>query len=166
MSHKMIATYFFGGWELDSTEVPEHDVVKLRSQTFFCPTCGQIWARVVINGAEWSCKEQPCQLHPDLSGWDRIHGSMASSRSFEMAWPGDWAITLEYLPRKILQREFELSLKQGALDGSATIKAPSGVEDPAVRGVGHREDLFYGDTSGLVSGQREGDVCPVHREQS
>lgn len=85
------------------------------SLAYFCPTCGEIWARIVIaEESYWSVEHVTCKKHrpQGVPDWGKIPGTLCASIS---SWRKDlsvmwWGRALEHLPPAILQREFELTL--------------------------------------------------------
>jgi hypothetical protein len=85
-----------------------------RSVAFFCHTCGEVWGRVVVEGATWNTASVPCKEHQPLGvfDWLSLPGSFLNQR----LWAEDnpiWnrANCLDYLPESVLQYEFELAVK-------------------------------------------------------
>lgn len=90
---------------LDSSLAP-------RSLAFFCRTCGDIWARTIVNnGDDWDVLTAPCEQHPGRipADSDRTPGSMLywglTEANSAMMW---WAGVIDFLPRAVLEREFLL----------------------------------------------------------
>lgn len=73
---------------------------------YFCPECGDIWARVSLRDSRgayrhWDVAIVGCEAHGDL--WE-VPGSLLSGYRN--------AGYLEYLPEPALRREFEVHLRQ------------------------------------------------------
>ncbi len=68
---------------------------RLESLAFFCPQCGEIWARIEAadKSLPWYAAHQPCPRHGTGSLW----------HSYDI---GRYPI----LPRTLLERELELAL--------------------------------------------------------
>lgn len=94
--------YYLGG-AYQGSAVRRYDPRTARgalisSLAFFCPKCGEIWAR--IDGGEefpWYCAQQRCPLHGT--------GSLNH--------PYDYADDYPSLPRKLLERELDLAVLLG-----------------------------------------------------
>lgn len=72
-----------------------------RSYAFFCPACGEIWARCFVEGEPWAVVHTPCErcgkfsvIEVPGSLWIPLHPEFNNS-----------------LPRSLLLREFTLALK-------------------------------------------------------
>lgn len=92
--------YFLGTRLLASTPIPPgwDDLTRAgASLAYFCPTCGEIWGRVMTEGLEWLPIRSGCSRHPYL---DPI-GS-----SFILPWRSNAA--LAELPAEVLAYEFNL----------------------------------------------------------
>ena len=73
---------------------------------YFCPRCGDIWARVVFvqrsqQGLEYAWERVSCEKHPDALG--TIAGSLLT---------GPLMFLLDYFPRGLLQREFIIHMNR------------------------------------------------------
>lgn len=64
---------------------------------FFCPTCGELWARAMNDSSVFTTFTAPCELHPQTD--IRIPGSLLL--------PWSWK-PLDGLPKEVLEREFIL----------------------------------------------------------
>jgi hypothetical protein len=107
------ALYFVQGKLLGQSEflcrLPPH------SLAYFCPTCGEVWARIVVTEASyWSVEHVACEKHlpRGVPDWGKIPGTLCPSIS---SWKKDlsilwWGRALEHLPPAVLQREFDLTL--------------------------------------------------------
>jgi len=106
------ATYFlhskFSGQSIIESRFPP------LSLAYFCPVCGDIWARVVVEGAGWAVEHAPCEKHKPTGGddWGRVPGSLLlsqlSSKDLSTMWQGR---AIENLPESLLARELSLHLK-------------------------------------------------------
>jgi hypothetical protein len=69
----------------------------------FCPTCGEIWARMPVDGSnrEWRIIGGYCEQHPGASRYV-VHGSLM------LAWEPELT---EILPDEVIRREFELHMR-------------------------------------------------------
>lgn len=67
--------FFLEGQFKGIAEVPATDLAelasyrRLRSTAYFCPTCGEVWARLALTyGGEevgWEVLTSPCRKHPE-----------------------------------------------------------------------------------------------------
>lgn len=74
-----------------------------RSYAYYCPICGDVWARRIISpAARWLFWSFHCPKHPDQSFWHTVPGSIIPSFLFEELWPD--------LPYSLQQREALLHL--------------------------------------------------------
>ena len=71
------------------------------SEAFFCPVCGEVWARAVIDGTRFSVWAVPCERHTTTGQSISIHGSLWLSGSSEY---------IKHLPKEVLQRELLVHL--------------------------------------------------------
>jgi hypothetical protein len=85
------------------------------SLAYFCPTCGEVWGRIMIDGGKyWSVEHVACEKHlpQGIPEWGNIPGAFctnpnSSRNNLSIMW---WGRALEHLPLPILQREFALIL--------------------------------------------------------
>ncbi len=94
-----MAHYFLGNRLLGSTSrVQTWDGVQsTRSLAYFCPTCGEVWGRLVVGkGDEWVALSAPCAKHPAWRG--TVQGS------FLRSWNPHG---LDELPDELLAYEFD-----------------------------------------------------------
>ncbi len=85
------------------------------SLAYFCPTCGEIWGRIMVDGGGyWSVEPASCEKHTPqgVPEWGKIPGAFCTSidnrrQNLSVMW---WGRALEHLPPTILQREFMLTL--------------------------------------------------------
>ena len=70
------------------------------STAFFCPICGEIWARAVVEGSRWYTKHVECSRCGKL-GVINFPGSVWSPLD------GDFNISL---PREVLELELEIAI--------------------------------------------------------
>lgn len=55
--------------------------ISPKSHAFFCPVCGEIWARIFIPDTKWYVIHRECSAHGN--GWDlRVPGSPELYESF------------------------------------------------------------------------------------
>jgi len=85
-----------------------------KSHAFFCGRCGDIWARVIVEGAFWRVWENACSKHEnkEIYTWDQPPGSIVPpgfTTVVEAA--ADDPLVLERLPRDALRYEFERSIE-------------------------------------------------------
>lgn len=95
----MTAHYFLGTRLLGSTEQPQtwDGVYRSRSIAYFCPKCGDIWGRIVIDSKDWMVLTVGCEWHPE---WSFYPGG-SFIRSWNPRWPQE-------LPEAVLRREFAI----------------------------------------------------------
>ncbi len=106
------AQYFVEGRYLGQSELPPSPF-PYRSFAFFCPTCGEVWGRVVAGGS-WDIIQSPCKLHQPVGvqDWGRFPGSLLWPSLSKTFYPiTHWAICLDFLPPPVLQYEFDLAIK-------------------------------------------------------
>lgn len=97
--------YFVGNSLLDEAVIKDDFAVD--SLAYFCPVCGDIWARIVASH-RWHILTWCCINHSPqgVAEWGRVSGSMLNvmnSKEFVGRWA--WASCIEYLPPAILHRE-------------------------------------------------------------
>lgn len=94
----MTTHYFLGTRLLASTPTParwnDHDPIAGPTM-LVCPTCGEIWARVVTDHGEWLPIRAGCPLHPYLHP---VGGSFIAP----------WRHTFNEFPQAVLEYEFDL----------------------------------------------------------
>jgi hypothetical protein len=66
------------------------------SLAYFCPTCGEVWARVVVTGRPFSVWTMTCERHAEQ------YRSLTVPGTLYMSWNKDHN---EALPREVLRRE-------------------------------------------------------------
>ena len=95
-----MAHYFLGNRLLGSTSrVQTWDGIQpARSLAYFCPTCGEVWGRLVVAPSdEWLALSAPCARHPAWLG--TVPGSFLRG----------WNPTgLAELPDELLPYEFDI----------------------------------------------------------
>ncbi len=109
-----VARYFLGNECLGESQI-DTKLAKPYSWAYFCSTCGEIWARVWVEGAIWKIVQRPCEQHTWVGVWDcREHSGSLLDSALSMDFVGAyaWAIVLEYLPRSVLLRELLLMLQK------------------------------------------------------
>ena len=70
-----------------------------QSVAYFCPECGDVWARAVIEGVDYSPWSMSCSKHP------RFRSLVAGS--LWMDWDKDYT---KAFPRAVLERELQMHL--------------------------------------------------------
>jgi hypothetical protein len=96
----MPAAYFLGNRLLAvTTRSPLWDDMResSRSQMYFCPTCGEVWARIAVEGQSWVAHHIGCAQHP--SPVYDVGGSFIPL----------WRSRLDDLPQEVL--EYELAIR-------------------------------------------------------
>jgi hypothetical protein len=91
-----------------STRLPFHPFAP-ESLAWFCQTCGDIWARALVEGSEesWRISITPCARHVGVNGCDftKIPGSITQGYSRDSLSVLSWAQALDALPRALQNRE-------------------------------------------------------------
>lgn len=109
------AVYFLGKNFIGSAELPPHHIGS-DSQAYFCSTCGDIWARIIIEGATYHLWNVPCENHSrtGVPDWSATPGSLLIPTAYRLDRSSCmfWAATLEILPIALLRREFHLHLRK------------------------------------------------------
>ena len=104
------AAYFVNNHFLASGAVEA--VGKPDSIAYFCPTCGEVWARVVVEGCSWHVDPAPCEKHRAacVPSWGKVPGSLLTSvDSRAGTLPNMYqARAIENLPPAVLRREAEV----------------------------------------------------------
>lgn len=106
-----IARYFLGNELLAESKV-QAPYGTPSSLVFFCRTCGEIWARVWVEGEKWHIVPHPCEQHEwtGIMDYGAVSGSMIiGSMLNEGYWA--WAACIEYLPLAVMKRELEVHLR-------------------------------------------------------
>lgn len=98
-----IGNNFLGESEIDPGNCPEMGW-RGNGVVYFCPFCGEIWARVVMlhkNGRDWPFEiaQVSCENHPDH--WETPGSLLGGCRNEHY---------LPYLPLDALKREFMIHL--------------------------------------------------------
>lgn len=99
--------YFSDGQYLGHSDI-ECDFSP-HSHAFFCPTCGEVWGRVIVLQSGWQIHIVPCIKHTRscVSDWSKVPGTITSP----FLLPRDlskmeWALALDYLPPAVVRQEF------------------------------------------------------------
>jgi len=106
----MKASYFYGTQYAGSAEIPGSP----DSIAYFCSTCGDCWARIIIPGERFQIRNVPCSRHcpAGVYDWNTKPGSI-------LIWPGItsdnlstmlWGAALDFLPPAVLKTEFNVAL--------------------------------------------------------
>lgn len=93
----MPALYFLGNRLLDqSPTLPwwASDSPWTASQALFCPKCGEVWARIVIPGEQWTAVIRNCEKCGD--------GQILPP----------WSVPLNTYPPRVIEREAKLLLEK------------------------------------------------------
>jgi hypothetical protein len=105
-----LAHYFLGQRHLGAS--PVHP--QSRSHCFFCPTCADIWARVMVEGArESEVHTNACAKHTNTQTF--THGQPPGSmlptlHLFLVEAAAGSPLLPENLPAEALEREFQVAL--------------------------------------------------------
>ena len=97
----MPVSYFLGPRLLATTSAqPFWDDTSLvqSSQVFICPTCGEAWGRIMIDGREWLPVRRGCSKHPYI---EEIGGTFLAP----------WRQRFDELPKAVLEYELAIRLK-------------------------------------------------------
>jgi hypothetical protein len=105
----MKAHYFIGKEYSGSADVHPQS----RSYCFFCPSCNDIWARVVIDKADGEVRTNACSVHTNISTftYGQPPGSIIPTMVLEIVEAAGLSpLLIQNLPLSLLQREFNLHL--------------------------------------------------------
>lgn len=110
-SHVPRAHYFIGQRYFGAASVHK----QARSAAFFCRTCAEIWARIMVDGAtDCDLFQNACEKHSNLEIWthNQPPGSIVPTTYIHAidAAAGS-PLLLHNLPRELLLREFLLTAK-------------------------------------------------------
>lgn len=92
--------YFLGTQLLATTHIRpmwDDSTISFSSTAYFCPVCGEVWARIMIEGAEWLPTNSPCPKHTNGL---RKGGYFIAP----------WRKTYWELPQEVLKYELQLLL--------------------------------------------------------
>lgn len=106
---RVTAKYFIEDVFLGESEI-ETQLGLPHSFAYFCTTCGRIWARIETGGL-WFPECVPCVNHrPEaVFDWEKQPGSiLAYAWSKDYCGSMNWAAVMEFLPNKVLAREFQI----------------------------------------------------------
>jgi hypothetical protein len=99
------------GEVLREPRLVEGQLLQPKSLLFYCGTCGDVWAKMPVDGCEWLGYRMSCRKHADAydSAFGRPGGSII------MSWESDLISTF---PEGVLKRELNLWLNytQGTRD--------------------------------------------------
>ncbi len=116
-----VANQYLGRVMIESDFAPH-------SLAYCCSTCGEIWARVMVQGPcspYWHFLSVPCAEHKPQGGADyrRIPGSLLDNafrkQTLSKMW---WAAALEHLPPQVLTYEFENLIIQQEKQNATTFQ--------------------------------------------
>ena len=95
----MAVHYFLGGARIaKGTQRPQwNEHADFPSTAYFCPTCGEIWARILVEGTSWNMLLIPCQAH---GGGEFLP---------------PWSASIDAYPLEVLLHDFPLALKRAGL---------------------------------------------------
>jgi len=98
-------------------EVNHGDIFPPLSFAFFCSHCGEVWARIAVEGAEWQTYRAPCSRHP--FPWFMPAGSII------LPWVEDLHIEfpIEVLKREILVYAKEMERENAGIKSYSTQSA-------------------------------------------
>lgn len=92
--------YFLGNQLLATTSIRplwDDSTVSCVSTAYFCPACGEVWARIMLEGARWLAVTAPCSKH-----------TSSSRKGGYFIMP--WRKTYWELPQEVLKYELQLLL--------------------------------------------------------
>ncbi len=98
----MPAKYFLGNQYLGSAPIVYWSDAQLTAASLLhvCPTCGEVWARVLNDPEDWVPLRSPCRRHPAFGNHE----------------PGSfifpWLTRLDALPPEVLRYEAILRLER------------------------------------------------------
>lgn len=92
LGQALLDTHPSSGWWADTERLDT-------SLAYFCPHCGEVWARRWLSDAPWSTINLGCPKHPYLSD---TPGTLIPP----------WLHTLDGFPPGVLRREFNLRYKE------------------------------------------------------
>lgn len=105
------ASYFFGRsyWGASTFQAPHERWPN--SKAYFCSTCGDVWARVVVDATPFEVIPRPCANHSKhfMSESSSVPGSILPY-AVGKDWVSvmDWAVAFEHLPPALQQAELGL----------------------------------------------------------
>ena len=99
------ALYFIHDQLMGVVDVPS---LVYESHAFFCASCGDIWARIIVDGRLSYCHQVPCENHlPQFAAeWTDVPGSLI--RYLPQVPVMDWARDIQVLPIGVLHWEFKV----------------------------------------------------------
>lgn len=106
-------TYFINTKYFGKSDIT-HDSLS-HNIAYFCPSCGDIWARVVSDKSSyWHIETVSCEKHEPkgMAEWARIPGCLSLPVFFEkknLAVPF-WGRAIDVFPEAVLKRELTLLL--------------------------------------------------------
>lgn len=113
-----LAHYFLGQRVLGASPVPS----GARSHCFFCPSCADIWGRIMVEGAEYAeLHRNSCERHANacVPTWGQLPGSFILSRMLDPLAHihSNWAsqpLVPAHFPLEVLHRELDLAVAVAA----------------------------------------------------
>ena len=69
------------------------------SLALFCPTCGEVWGRVIVDGSQWHPVNRGCRAHPPCND---VGGTFIAP----------WRSTFAELPPEVLRYEAMIRLME------------------------------------------------------
>lgn len=110
----MLVHYYVNNKLIDKVEIA---CSQLDSCAFFCPVCGEVWGRIhaTENDKYWHSVAASCERHPaSRYSYYKVPGSFIED-DFPFATDNRsafWAQTINYMPKRILERELLLLIKE------------------------------------------------------
>lgn len=101
--------HYFLGNQLIASALPLRAPSGSQSQAYFCPTCGDIWARLVAEDSEdyFDINVVYCERHEwrGVPGWGTVPGTLCQGSVVNLS-TMRWIAAIEALPMPVLEREF------------------------------------------------------------
>ena len=109
-AHPVKARYFVGSAFLGDSHFDNPNCLPF-SEALFCSTCGDVWARIAVEGSAFVVRSVPCERHHAAVGMDYntvpgslLHSGLTADKISVMY----WASALEVLPPAVLAREIRI----------------------------------------------------------
>jgi len=122
------ADYFIGNEYYGRSMVPNQQPYAADSIAMFCPCCGEVWGRIVVEGRPyWRVVTRACRKHTPTSAldWGAVPGSMLSQNLDPAFSVNAYSpMALEKAPEALLKYELELSLQWTGIPTTDGVPAP------------------------------------------
>jgi hypothetical protein len=103
--------FYLGTTLLGTSSITTREFVP-NSHAMFCPTCGEIWGRIVVDPNSWHVHSAACERHPrrGVPDWANLPGCFTSgTMPSTLLGVAGAARALDILPLAVLRREFLLT---------------------------------------------------------